>query len=404
MVEENPLSAPRARRRHLLLILLIILPLYTVNARWGIRGNPDALAAALPAYELARGGGLDLSNQAPVVDNLEALGTWYLELPSGEIVSNRAPGLILLATPAYAVASVDNFSNAPATVVALTATVLAMVVTWLVLIELIGLSQATVAAITLAIGTTTWWVSSSELWPHGPGQLWAALAILSLSKSSILGAGVAFTISVTTRPLTALFAFITGISESIRARTVRPAVLVGALTSIGLTFLVLYNRFVFGSWSIRGGYGDAFTTGAVDRFSISAYLQNVWNMFLGLPNGIITTTPIIALALAGSYLAWGRIPGWAKSTALAGLVYLLVHAALNRASGGSLVFYRYPLEAIVMAAPLLAVSTSALWNRGGVWRWAISAGITTSIALQFAHVFLWSCAITDPVVRTCILS
>lgn len=374
-----------------------------INARWGVEGNADSIAVALPAYQFQREGNIDLSGYRPVTENLENLDRWYVETPDGQIVSNRAPGLIALVIPSYIVFSPERFSLAPATLVAVGTSVLAVVITWRVLIGLIGLQRATVAALTLALGTTTWWVSSSELWPHGPGQLWAALAASSMAGSSYLGAGAAFAMSVTTRPLTGIFAFVTGVSETWRLRKWKPALVVGAVSAIGVAAVAIYNWILFESWNLRGGYGEDFASGALERFSVSEYLVNVWEMFLGIPNGFLTTTPILLLALYGAVRFWRDLPGWSKSLACAALGYLLVHAALNRASGGSLVFYRYPLESIVLATPLLALGASHLWDLGREWKVRIRILVAVSIGLQFAHVFIFSCHITDPVVSTCLL-
>ena len=149
--------------------------------------------------------------------------------------------------------------------------------------------------------------------------------------------------------------------------------------------MVVYNRAVFGMWTLRGGYGAQFTTGAIERFRFLDYLANVWEMFVGLPNGVLTTTPIIGVAVVGAGFAWKEIPGWAKSMALAGVGYLLVHAALNRASGGAVVFYRYPLEPIVLAAPLLALGASYLWGRAGRWRQLVGVSVVISVVLILSY-------------------
>lgn len=391
-------------RWHLALILTVILPLYVANARWSVHGNPDVVAAALPAYELANNLSIDVSGHQAITDNLDrGLDTWFTGMPSGEVISNRPPGLIVLATPPYVVIKQRGFSVGPSTLVALLTTVLAVVLTWNVLIKLVGITRATVATLTLALGTTTWAVSAAQLWPHGPGQLWAALAISSISAASLSGTGWAFAASVTTRPLTALFAMTTGLLESIRHRSWRPILTIWSIASIGVAAVVTYNRYVFGTWSVRGGYSEAFTVGALDRFNLWDYLVNVFQMFIGLPNGVLITTPIIGIGVLGAVKTWKRIPGWARSTALAGVIYLLVHAALNRASGGSLLFYRYPLESIVLAAPLLTLGSQHLWDSKTVWRIPIGLAIGASIILQILHVYYFSCLITDPPVASCIL-
>lgn len=390
-------------RRHLLLIVLLVVPLYAINGRWGTQGNPDAIAVGIPAHQVVNNRTLDVSGYPAIRDHMEELDRWFVETPRGDIVSNRAPGLIGLAIPSYAMLREDGYSNGPATAVALMTTVLAVIISWQVLRKLVALNTATIAALTLSLGTTTWWVSSSELWPHGPGQLWAAIALLGMSAGRFATSGAAFGLTVVTRPLTALFGTVTGILETIRTRTLDPLIKIGVGTTIGVATVVVYNRLVFEAWTLRGGYGTRFTTGAVDRLTPGAYLSNVWEMFLGLPNGVMVTTPIVGVGVVGAFLVRDRIPGWAKSAAWAGVVYLLVHAALNRASGGSIIFYRYPLEALVLAMPAITMGAQHLWHRNSLLQRLVFAAIAVSIALQFFHVFVLSCTITDPVIPLCLL-
>jgi hypothetical protein len=397
-------DAARRHPWHLVALVILVLPLFIYGARWGVDGNMDAIAVDVAAWEVSRSGTLDLSGYEAISSNLEELDRWFLTTESGEVVSNRAPGLIALAIPSYLALSPEPFSVAPGTLIAVIATFLAVLITWRVLLPLVGPTPATVSAFVLALGTTTWAVSSSELWPHAPGQLWAALTILALSISGYWAVGLAQAASITTRPLTAIFAFVIGIRESFRLRSWRPAVRVGLASSVGLMAVIVYNRLVFESWSIRGGYSDNFTTGAVDRFDLIHYAQNVWEMFLGLPNGVLITSPILAVGLIGVIWFRKQIPGWAISALLAGFVYLLVHAALNRASGGAAAFYRYPLEAIVLSAPALTVGAWHLFQRSRVWSRIVVAMATVSVVLQFFNVFYFACFVTDPVVNTCILS
>ncbi len=371
------------RAVHLGLIVLIAFPLFAINARWGIEGNADAIAAALPAFQLAETGSMDVSDNRVFLAHADDwLRNWFVELPTGEVVSNRPPGLIALAVPSYFLIRQGAFSLGPSTLISVLVTTLAIGLVWNVLQHLVGLNRATIGALVLAFGTTTWEVSSSQLWPHGPGQLWAALAITGLAVGSVSGAGLAFAASITTRPLTAVSAAITGILESLRNRSWAPVLSIGAYSSIGLAVVLAYNRVVFGNWSVRGGYSRNVTVGAVEGFDSFGYLANVFQMFLGLPHGVFVTTPIVGISVIGAILIWRRIPGWAKSTALAGLGYLLVHAALNRASGGTPAFYRYPLEPLVLAAPALVLGAVHLWDRSRRWKMVTGAAIFVSVGLQ----------------------
>lgn len=385
---------------HLILVAVVILPLFASIARWGPEGNPDALAVAYPAWYFVNNGTLDHSEVAFIADDLERLDTWFLETPDGAVVSNRAPGLIGFAILAYLAIGGPNFTAGPATAVALLTTVLAVLVMWRVMSRMVGRAFATAGALVLALGTTTWWVSATELWSHGPGQLWASLAVASVAAGSYAKAGGAFALAVVTRPVTAAMAAVTGVTESVRTRGLKPVAQIGIGSSVGLLSVMVYNRVVFGAWSVRGGYGEYFS---IYRYSLGEYLLNLWDLTVGLPNGVLTTSPILGVAVYGMYRARRAIPGWAYSTLYAACAYLALHAALNHASGDSVVFYRYPLEAVMLAAPSLAIGAKWLWDERGRWRVLVVFAAVASVALQVAHLLLWSCVITDPVIPACIL-
>jgi hypothetical protein len=389
---------------HIAVVALIIVPLFAFTGRWGVPGNPDAFAAALPAWQVATHGTLDLSSHPTIVSNLDSFDRWFVVGESGAIISNRPPGLIGLAIPAYLLFRSQSFSNNPAVLVALLATTLSLLVLWKILKGLVGRNLASAAVVVVALGTTTWSVSASELWPHGPGQLWASLTLLALSGGGYLVAGSWAGLAILTRPLTGVFAFVTGIAESIRSRKWRPALQIGLTSSLGLALLLIYNRVIFGHWNVTGGYGSQFAGDALGRFRLGSYLVNLGDMMIGPVHGVLVTSPILGAAAIGAALSWRSMPGWVRSSAVASVAYLLVHAMLNRASGGMAFFYRYPLEAITFAAPALVLGAKALIDRGDIGRKIVIVTVVISVLLQILQVFYLTCLHTDPVFRTCLLS
>jgi len=64
-------------------------------------------------------------------------------------------------------------------------------------------------------------------------------------------------------------------------------------------------------------------------------------------------------------------------------VLLLVQFRLNRYSGGDGFWsYRYPIEAVVAAAPALSVAAQRLWTSGRPGRMAILASAAASIVFH----------------------
>ena len=379
-----------------LLALVGIVVLFAMNGRWGQEANPDAVAVGVPAWQLSLNGSLDLTGIDAIRDNQDELNRWYVFDKQGRIVSNRAPGLIALAYPSYLAFGGERFSNGPATLVALLLTVGAIALCWRLFAQETSKNFATGAAVVLALGTTTWSVSSSELWPHGPGQFFAALAMSSLAIGAYGKTGLAFAGGMLMRPLTGVFAATVGFAESWRLRRIGPLVRVGAAAFLGFALVIAYNRWLFGTWSLTGGYGDSFTTEAVGRLTPLGYLGNVTSMFVGLRHGVLTTSPALGVAAVAAFIHRKQLKGWMKSGVLAALLYMLVHAALNRASGGMAMFYRYPLEAIVLASPALLVGARRLWDSSQRGRTILVATAVLSILLQLMNVFLLECVVNDP--------
>lgn len=376
------------------LAAIALVALFVANARWGASANVDVVATDVPAWSLVDRSTLDLSDYPDP-------NSWFVEDRSGRIVSDRAPGLIATALPAYVIIQPDEFSNTPGTITALLLTLAAVgVVVWLT-IPLVGTGAALVSGLIFALGTTTWAVSSSQLWPHGPGQLSALLAVAGFAASRYVSAGLATAWAVTMRPIAAVYAAVMGILETWQKRDWRPALKYGLVSAGGILLVFAYNRWLFGRWSLVGGPVQSLTGGFGESFTISWYAQNLWTMFFSLRHGLFILSPVVAVATIGAVLHRKAVPSWARSAALGGAVYLLIHAAFNRASGGAQVFYRYPLEALAVAAVALTVGGAALYRSSHAGRLLVTWSAVISIAIQFVNVFYLSCITANPNTIAC---
>src|SRR5690606_23966928 len=67
------------------------------------------------------------------------------------------------------------------------------------------------AAGVLGLATTTWAVSGTQLFPHGPDQLVLVLAMIALAAGRSWGAGLAFAAAVLIRPPLAVVAAAVGL-------------------------------------------------------------------------------------------------------------------------------------------------------------------------------------------------
>jgi len=381
----TPSSRPIPRWATACAVLLFFSAVYATTATWEeSEVNVDAVAAALPAWSLAAHGTIDLPAGALV-------NPWVIEAPDGNF-SNRPPGNFLVAVPAYLVAGARSFSNAPATATAVLLTAAAMAVLFLTLARLTSDRAALIAVFVFGLGTATWPISSAQLWPHGVGQLAAAIGLFGLAAERYLLGGLGFAGGLLVRPPTAIFSAITGllISADATPRRWRPVLTIGLTSLASLGLLMLYNKVVFGTLGVSGGYSPQFTDNLASM-PWSDYARNLFAMFALPRNGLFVWSPVILVALFASLRVWRSAPAWAKASLIAGFVYLFVHARLNRASGGLAFNYRYPLEPLVLMTPLLTLGAVDWVRRGGTTRLLVFAGAAMSVLLQALYVFTLTC-------------
>lgn len=332
------------------LVFAVLSLVYLATATYDTRQSVDAIAAAFPAWTLATDGSLDLRalvGPDPI---------WFVDTDWG-VVSNRAVGIILFAVPVYWVAQL--FTEAPTLVPAAVAAALAtaggIAILHLAFRRLVPPTAAVAAALVAGLATGSWAVSADALWPHGIGQLWLALAVLLTAAERPWSTGLAYAAGVLTRPVVVVAAAVAATVQSWARRSWNPALAVGVLTSLALLGVAGYHGFVFGEPSLTGGYANDFD-GTFWSMGALEYGRNL-AFTLVSHRGVFLWSPFLLWLVPGLRTAWRVAPTWVRSAALGGLVYMVVHLRLNRYTGGDAFWgYRYPLEALTMAAPLLLLS------------------------------------------------
>lgn len=385
-------SAPSALAGTLLL-LLVLVPLYATTVVTGPEVNVDAEAAALPAWQLARHGTQDLGdvdlhdrpNLALALDR----NPWISRSPDGRAFSNRPPGLWILAVPAYLLFGSDDYSAGPATATALLLTVAAVLVLHQVLRRCLPPWWALFGAAVLALGTSTWPMSAAQLWPHGPGQLLFALALLAASSDRQALSGLAMGAEVLVRPVTIVVPAAVAAGHAIKRRW-RQALWLGIPAVVGLLAVVTYNGLTFGRYSLSGGYQSLFRENLTGQ-APQDYLGNLVLFLVSPSNGLLVWTPAVFVALLGLRRAWLTAPEWTRQAAVGGVAYLVVHARLNRVSGGLPFDYRYQLEPLVLATPLLVLSARSFVasHRRGLQ--ILVFAVAASVVLQGIVAFTLDC-------------
>jgi hypothetical protein len=268
----------------------------------------------------------------------------------------------------------------PATLAAAISTAVAAGLLGMAVRPMLGRRWAIGVSLAFGLATAAWSVASEMLWSHGPSLLWIAAALLFASRDRFWLAGAAFGGAALTRPHLLVIALVLGATLWIVRRRLVPAVRIGVGSAAGLLLLVSYNSALFHRLTVTGGYGSSYAGQLVDN-DLLAYMANVWGALFDTSHGLIVWAPFLVVLLPGIPSAWRQAPDWVKGAAIGGAVYLLVQLKANRFSGGEGHFgYRYPLESLMAAAPLLALSAQR-------WAWprALSRKILL-VAIVFAAV------------------
>jgi hypothetical protein len=369
-----------------LVVFLPILGVYLATmGKIEPQSNYDAVSAALPAWRFAQFGDLDLSafEQLPQITEI-----------NGRIMSNRPPGIAFISVPAYWVFGQAGYTGVvpsllPATATAAVLSAGAVGVLHLVFRRLTSAGAAVAAAYVFGLGTSVWSIASGELWPHGPGMFFLALAVLALSANRFLAAGFAYGAALLIRPLTGLIAALTGLAIAWRRRSWRPALLVGLGSACGLLGLVAYNGLIIGEWSLAPAvYGQTFLDRAQSH-RLFAYLGDILGSLFVPEYGLFVFSPFLLFTIPGLRRAWDHAEPWVRASAVAGLVYILIHLRLNRYWGGYALNYRYQLEMLAVTAPLLFLSWQVWYERAKpFWRRMFWYAFILSVLAQVLSLYV----------------
>jgi len=371
------------RARTLGVFLAVFVPLLVIyllvpNPGLHPKGNHgDPLTNAVTAWHLGMKGTVVLDDFAEATgpDYYGSIG-WFVDSPRGP-TSQYPPGAAIFAAPFYRLAnqphtevlmrgsnkpdappiSLPMPSMRPGSVAASVAVAGAMGFMALATVSAAGSWTLGVGAgLVGGIATPLWPVAASALWLHGPAAFWICLGVFLASRNLHFWAGLAIGGAVLARPHAAAIALGIGCMIAWKERSWRPALLVGVGSSLGLLALLGYNWWLWGVLTITGGYSSDFREGLVSA-DPAGFLENIIGALADPRVGIFVVTPFLVLLLLRVRPALLDGPAWARGAALGGTLYLLIQLKANRYTGGAgFVGYRYPLEALAAAAPVLALA------------------------------------------------
>jgi hypothetical protein len=340
-----------AERRVWLSMFCLIALAYALTAHWFSIVNIDTIGAAWPAWNLVH-------HHTLFLDDTQSLPQipWFFET-HGHLVSNRMAGVVLIGVPAQLLLAPINPSPlTPAILTAVVVTALAMANLCLLLMRAqVATALAMGAAVGVALGTGFWTTAGAELWTHGPDALWLSLGMLSLQRNRLWLAGVWLSPMIWTRPHLAVAVAAIGIVIALSRRRLAPLVALGVPACASLVALQLWNRSVFGAYTLAGGVYEGQQGSAISTTgsSLRATATSAAGSLISPLNGLFVFSPFIALAAIATVRGFRKSPDWVRGCALGGVLYQAVQWRLNSFTGGTgLYSYRLPLEMILLAAPL----------------------------------------------------
>ena len=270
----------------------------------------------------------------------------------------------------------------------------------------------TAAAITLGAGTLVM-PFATMLFSHLLAALlgFAAFAVLWREREGpprlrlVAAAGLLAGFAITTEYPLAIVAGIVGSYGLVRGDVMRRGLTYGAGLLAGLVPLFAYNLWAFGSLT-HNSYGDAVKIQGISGhavlglndsgfFGIGMPSLHALGQLLFAPRGLLVLSPVLVLAVAGTFMLYRRgRRAEALTIAAVSAVFLVYNAGYYLPFGGgspgprflipmlpflavplALAFRRFPALTIGLAVPsatlmVVATATHPLISSDGVWDWA----------------------------------
>lgn len=345
----------------------------------------DAHAASVEAWKLGSSGSAWLTPH-----DLRALphDQWLSRAPNGHIVAQRMAGPIIAGIPFYwllgAPADPSNFSLLPAGIAASAFTAGTVVLVFLALRRHAPADLAVSGALVFALATPTWSVSADGLWTHTVTQLGIAGAAWALSAGRWWVAGTFLGVGMLGRPHVAVIAATVGLGLAWTRRDTRLLIRLGLPTLSALGALMLWNRWMFGAWSIGGSYGDGRVAQAAEGYGSGGLQQllNYLGFFVSANKGLFVWSPVLLLLIPAVCRSWRDLPDWSRWLLVGGLVYTFFQLRLNYFAGGDTFYgYRHGLELLTCVTPAFTFAAPA---SGRFCRTLLPP----TVALQFAAILV----------------
>lgn len=370
------------------LLFLVVWVVYLATATYsGVQIN-DNRATNMSAWSVVERGTLALPEGDQWGEDLR----WADPGADGRYYTDRFPGTIAHGVPFHLVASWFGINEDPqhpvqvnyaaGGVAAATVSAAFVAALYAVFRQLVDRRFALIGALVAAFATATWSVSADALWTHGPTSLWLTLGMLALARERHARAGLAFAVSVLSRPQTAVAPAVVGTWRGIARRQLHPVAVIGLTSALGAVGMSIYSKLVFDTWLPVGGYNPG-KLAAVAATESGVFLERVVQTFANPYRGVLIVTPFLLILLPFVRHGWRIAPDWVRSSAVAGIAYMAVQLRANDwAGGGHFYGSRLTIEMLVLAAPLLLLTAHAVFRRRSLLRAALQGALAVAFAIH----------------------
>lgn len=409
------LKVPKKARTILLFVLIFLV--YISSARF--LGTIDGIPTRLLPISILEEGNLDLDEFLP-----EDKGdfTWFVFIDAGDHYISKYPVLTsILALPIYAgpyYAGVPFTQEVVATFAKITAaliTAFSAILLLFIFRKYLSEKWSIFLVLAYAFGTSSWTVSSQDLWQHGASQLFLILVVYLLLKPKksdlvFLLTGLAIGLAVAARYLNVVFAaiFLAYILYKYRKKII--ATLLGLL--VPLSLVAMYQSYYLDTPWQTGYSCAAYSNRGVP--CIEGWHSLFWDGFGGLlvspGRGLFIFTPFLIFSVIGAWYIWKRktlrLASTRRSRQAQGIKEKNYNLLFRYLSIGVFIFIvimskwwawyggvTYGPRMLVDIVPLLMlflipVVTSKLFKRK-IIVWCFSILLAFSIVVQIAGIIHW---------------
>jgi hypothetical protein len=145
---------------------------------------------------------------------------------------------------------------------------------------------------------------------------------------------------------------------------------------------VLYTRWLFGIWSVFGGYTDLGYHASALQSTNPSFLTDLFVSLVSPTRGVLLHTVWAIPLLLGLRKAWRAAPDWVRAAALSGVAYWLLQMRSSRFQGDFFFGYRFQLEAVWLVMPLLVLAWTEHVRTDAVLNRIFVALVVASLTLQ----------------------